>query len=178
MAGFGCSSSPTKAAAAIGSPVRPAEAEEVLKVMAAPAGFVGPVGAPEELTIIADRSLEGLLDGATGANREDYHVMHINLARDVKVASFADLRTVMEGEGCIECGSTVRVITAIEMGHIFKLGTKYSEALGATFQDENEEEKPIVMGSYGIGVERIAAAAIETRADEDGITWPASIALI
>jgi prolyl-tRNA synthetase len=165
-----------KAASAAGSAVRPAEAGEVLEVMSAPAGFVGPVGAPSELRIIADRSLEGLLDGATGANREDYHVVHMNLSRDVNVGSYADLRTVLEGEACIVCGSAVRVITAIEMGHIFKLGTKYSEALGATFQDENEEEKPIVMGSYGIGVERIAAAAIETRADEKGITWPASIA--
>ncbi len=165
-----------KASLAAGSPVRPAEAEEVLRVMKAPAGFVGPVGAPEGLRIYADRSLEGLLDGATGANREDYHVVHMNLARDVKVLAFTDLRSVLEGEACSVCGEPVRIITAIEMGHIFKLGTKYSEALGATFQDENEEEKPIVMGSYGIGVERIAAAAIETRADDDGITWPASIA--
>ncbi len=165
-----------KAASAVGSAVRPAEAEEVLRVMSAPAGFVGPVGAPEGLGIFADLSLEGLLDGATGANRGDYHVVHMNLARDVQVTSYADLRTVHEGEACTVCGSAVRVITAIEMGHIFKLGTKYSEALGATFQDENEEEKPIVMGSYGIGVERIAAAAIETRADDDGTTWPSSIA--
>lgn len=165
-----------KASLAAGSPVRPAEAEEVLRVMEAPAGFVGPVGVPEGLRIYADRSLEGILDGATGANREDYHVVHMNLARDVKVLAFTDLRSVLEGEACSVCGEPVRIITAIEMGHIFKLGTKYSEALGATFQDENEEEKPIVMGSYGIGVERIAAAAIETRADDDGITWPASIA--
>ena len=96
----------------------------------------------ENLTIIADLSLEGLVDGATGANREDYHVVHMNLARDVKVGSYTDLRTVLAGEECIECGSPIRIITAIEMGHIFKLGTKYSEALGATFQDENEEEKP------------------------------------
>ncbi|MFC1627806.1 proline--tRNA ligase [Gemmatimonadota bacterium] len=165
-----------KASTAIGSAVRPAEAEEVLKIMSAPAGFVGPTGAPDALRIVADTSLEGLLDGATGANREDYHIVHLNLARDVKVHAWADLRTVLEGEACVVCGNPVRVITAIEMGHIFKLGTKYSEALGATFQDENEEEKPIVMGSYGIGVERIAAAAIETRADDDGNTWPASIA--
>ena len=160
----------------VGSPVRPAETEEVLSIMGAQAGFVGPVGAPDGLRIIADKSLQGLLDGATGANRDDYHVVHMNLERDVNVSEYTDLRIVEAGEACIECGEPVRIITAIEMGHIFKLGTKYSESLGATFQDEQEEEKPIVMGSYGIGVERIAAAAMEQRADEDGICWPASIA--
>jgi prolyl-tRNA synthetase len=160
----------------IGGAVRPAEPEEVLGIMGAQTGYVGPVGAPDDLRVIADKSLEGLLDGATGANSDDYHVVHMNLERDVMVSEYVDLRIVKEGEECIECGSPVRIITAIEMGHIFKLGTKYSESLGATFQDEQGEEKPIVMGSYGIGLERIAAAAMEQGADEDGICWPASIA--
>ncbi len=165
-----------KAALAAGTVVRQAEPEEVERIMGAPAGFIGPVGAPGELRIMADTSLEGLLDGATGANRNDYHVTGLNLERDVPGAGIEDLRLVREGEPCPGCGAAVRVIRAVEMGHIFKLGTKYSEALGATFQDENGEEKPIVMGSYGIGVERIAAAAIESHATEEGISWPASIA--
>ncbi len=165
-----------KAMVAVGTPVRPAEPEEVVDIMGAPAGFIGPVDAPEGLRIIADHALEGLKDGATGANREDHHLTHIDLGRDVSVTAWADLRTAKEGERCVECGEPVRVITAIEVGHIFKLGTKYAEALGATFQDEEEEERPIIMGSYGIGVERIAAAAMELYADEDGFAWPASIA--
>jgi prolyl-tRNA synthetase len=166
----------SKAMLAAGGTVRPAEPEEVLAVMGVPAGFIGPQGAPGSLRILADRSLEGLRDGATGANREDYHAVHLNLARDAKIEEYVDLRTVIEGEACISCGEPVRVITAIEVGHIFKLGTKYSESLGATFQDEQEQERPIIMGSYGIGVERIAAAAIELGADEEGFAWPASIA--
>ena len=166
----------SKAMAAVGSPVRAAEPEEILEIMGVPAGFVGPRGAPEGLRVLADLSLQGLKDGATGANRIDYHVVHLDLARDAAVESYADLRSVHPGEPCPECGEPIRVITAIEVGHIFKLGTKYSVALGATFQDEEESEKPIIMGSYGIGMERIAAAAIEQSADEDGFTWPASIA--
>jgi prolyl-tRNA synthetase len=166
----------SKAMLASGGVVRAAEPEEVLAVMGVPAGFIGPQSAPDSVRILADRSLEGLVDGATGANREDYHVTHLNLARDAKIEGYVDLRTVIEGEACVSCGKPVRVITAIEVGHIFKLGTKYSESLGATFQDEKEQERPIIMGSYGIGVERIAAAAIELGADEDGFAWPASIA--
>ncbi len=165
-----------KAALVAGAAVRPAEAEEVQRIMGAAAGFIGPVGAPEDLRIVADISLEGLQNGATGANRDDYHVVGMNLARDTRIDGYHDLRVVTAGEPCPQCGSAVRIIRAIEMGHIFKLGTKYSEALGATFQDENGEEKPIVMGSYGIGVERIAAAAIESHATAEGNSWPASIA--
>lgn len=165
-----------KAMVAVDAPVRPAEAEEVQELMGAAAGFIGPVGAPEGLRIIADHALRGLKDGATGANRTDHHVVHMDLERDVPVAAWADLRTARSGEACVECGEPVRVVTAIEVGHIFKLGTRYAEALGATFQDEDEQERPIIMGSYGIGVERIAAAAMELYADEDGFAWPASIA--
>lgn len=160
----------------VGMVVRPAEPEEVAKIMGAKAGFIGPVKAPAEVKIYADNSLHGLLDGATGANRDDYHLTHINLSRDVKVTEYVNLRVVREGEPCVECGSEIRIITAIEMGHIFKLGTKYSESMGCTFQNEKGEEKLIVMGSYGIGLERIAAAAMEQSADADGICWPASIA--
>jgi prolyl-tRNA synthetase len=166
----------SKAAAAVGSPVRAAEPEEVEKLMGAPTGFVGPAGAPDGLRVLADLALEGFRDGATGANRTDYHVVHLDLERDARVERYVDLRTARDGEACPECGRPVRIITAIEMGHIFKLGTKYAEALGATFQDEEEVTRPIIMGSYGIGLERIAAAAIEQNADADGFTWPASIA--
>ncbi len=109
----------SKAMSAAGSVVRPAEPEEVVGVMGVPTGFVGPVGAPEGLRVIVDNSLEGLLDGATGANREDYHVVHMSIGRDVDAAGYADLRTVNTGESCHECGEPVRIIKAIVMGHIF-----------------------------------------------------------
>jgi prolyl-tRNA synthetase len=166
----------SKAMAAAGSPVRPAEPEEVERIMGAPAGFIGPAGAPADLRVLADLSMEGVKDGATGANRTDHHVIHLDLARDARVERYVDLRAVASGEACPSCGQPVRIITAIEMGHIFKLGTKYSIALKAHFQDEAEEMKPIIMGSYGIGLERIAAAAIEQNVDDDGFHWPASIA--
>lgn len=166
----------SKAMVVAGGPVRPAEPEEVVEIMGVPAGFIGPQNAPRSVRIFADRSLQGVRDGATGANRVDYHVVHLDLDRDAEIEAYVDLRTVREGEKCAACGGPLRVITAIEVGHIFKLGTRYAEALGATFQDEQENERPIVMGSYGIGIERIAAAAIEQSADEEGFTWPASIA--
>jgi len=114
----------------------------------------------------------------SGANRDEYHLRNIHLARDVKVEKFADLRSIKDGEACPKCGKPLAMVRVIELGHIFKLGVKYSQAMGATFQDAEGNEKPIVMGSYGIGVERIIAACIEQESghDKDGIIWPMSIA--
>jgi prolyl-tRNA synthetase len=161
-----------KLARAVGPDFRPAQPEEIASVLGAPPGSVGPVGA--RATIIAD---EHLKDGVyvVGANREGFHLRGITPGRDFE-CRFADLHSVAAGEGCPQCGKPLAVEKVIEIGNIFKLGTKYAEALGARYLDESGKEQPIVMGSYGIGPARIAAAAIEQLSDADGIVWPASIA--
>jgi prolyl-tRNA synthetase len=160
------------ARALAGDEVRPAHAEEMRQHLGAPAGSVGPLGV--RVPILAD---EALRQGSyvVGANREGYHVRGVTPGRDFE-ARFVDLHTVAPGEACPRCGTPLSVEKVIEVGNIFKLGTKYSEALGALYLDESGKEQPIVMGSYGIGPARIAAAAIEQNADADGIVWPASIA--
>jgi prolyl-tRNA synthetase len=161
-----------KLARAIGPDFRAAHAEEIAQQLGAPAGSVGPVGA--RMPVIADEALrEGTY--VVGANREGYHLRGVVPGRDFQ-ARFADLHTVTSGEACPQCGRPLGVEKVIEVGNIFKLGTKYSEALGAMYLDEAGKEQPVVMGSYGIGPARIAAAAIEQNADADGIVWPASIA--
>jgi len=166
-----------KVTAALGGEWRPAEPQEVLALCKANVGYVSPVGI-KGARILADLRLEGAVGLISGANKEDYHIRHINLARDVKVETFADLRMVKDGEACPKCGKPLAMVRVIELGHIFKLGVKYSQAMGATFQDAEGKEKPIVMGSYGIGVERTIAACIEQESghDKDGIIWPMSIA--
>jgi prolyl-tRNA synthetase len=161
-----------KLARAIGPDFRAASAEEITQQLGAPAGSVGPVGA--RMPVIAD---EALRHGAyvAGANREGHHLRGVVPGRDFQ-ARFADLHAVTSGEACPQCGQPLTVETVIEIGNIFKLGTGYSEALGAMYLDEAGKERPVVMGSYGIGPARIAAAAIEQNADADGIVWPASIA--
>jgi prolyl-tRNA synthetase len=113
----------------------------------------------------------------TGANTDDYHIRGVQVERDIKVDRWADLRTIDSGEGCPQCDSgKLEVTKALEIGHIFKLGTKYSISMGASVLTQDGKETPIVMGSYGIGVERIMASAIELHHDKDGIIWPKSIA--
>jgi prolyl-tRNA synthetase len=156
---------------ALATPFRPATEEEIRAAFGAEPGFIGPVGA--EVETIADASLErGVY--ITGANRNGMHLRGVEPGRDFQ-ARFADLRTVEAGDRCPQ-GGTIEIVPAIEVGNIFKLGTRYSEPLGATYLDESGHERLIVMGSYGIGPARIAAAAIEQYADEHGISWPASIA--
>jgi len=164
-----------KLAQHMGGAVRPATADEVLKWIGAPIGFVGPVDLPESIKIIADDAFPRDVPFATGANEEDYHVMGYKLD-EIRVDEWGDFRTIKEGDRCPSCGNPLKVRKTIEIGHIFKLGTKYSEAMGATFLDSAGNQKPIVMGSYGIGVGRILAAAIELYADESGIVWPITIA--
>lgn len=156
-------------------PFRPAEPDEIERITGAPAGFVGPVGL-EGVEILADETVRGQKDLATGANQEDYHWIGLEPEEDFRVDRYVDVRTVREGDGCPKCGADLRVLSAIEVGHIFQLGTKYSEALGATYLDENGRTHPIVMGSYGIGIERIVASVIEQHADGSGMVWPISIA--
>lgn len=158
-----------------GGEIAPIEPEELKNLTGANAGSIGPIGL-KNFKIIADNRLKGANNLISGANKDDYHIANIDMERDVKVDGYFDLRKVEEGEPCINCGSPLRIVNAIEIGHIFKLGTKYSEAMKATFLDENGQEKPIIMGSYGIGVERIIACHIEQNHDENGIIWDKAIA--
>lgn len=150
---------------------RPAHDEELLEITGANAGSIGPVNLKTEIKIVADNLLENANGLYAGANKNGFHFKNIDLQRDVKKIEYADFRKVQEGEISPFDGKPLRIVKAIELGHIFKLGTKYSEALNAKILDENGKEKPIVMGSYGIGVERIMACFIEQSHDENGIIW-------
>ncbi len=156
--------------------VRPAHPEEILQAMGANAGSLGAIGVTK-FKILADNALQGRANMTTGANEDDHHLRGVNIARDIKVTQFVELRTVAEGEGCPNCDvGVLRIGKALEVGHIFKLGTKYSKALGANVLNVDGKAVPIVMGSYGIGVERILAAAIELHNDDSGIIFPITIA--
>ncbi len=149
--------------------------DEVEKLTGAPVGFAGPIGL-SGVTIIADRALEGLKNFVVGANEKDAHYVNANFSRDFQAEAFYDLRNVTEGDLCPRCGKPLTLTRGIEVGHIFKLGTKYSAAMGATFLDREGKERPLVMGCYGIGVSRTVAAAIEQNHDAHGIIWPLSLA--
>jgi len=164
----------TKLQKELGGNLRPAHPEELEEITGADAGSIGPIGFNGR--IIADNRLKDANNLYSGANKNDYHLGGIDLKRDVKEIEYFDLRLVSLGEGCPNCDKKLDVFTAIELGHIFKLGTKYSEALGATFLDEEGNEKPIIMGSYGIGVERVMACYIEQHNDENGIIWDNTLA--
>lgn len=156
--------------------LRPATPEELQALTGASAGSIGPIGLPVPMPILADARLREANELISGANSDGYHYRHIDLQRDCRIDAYVDVRTVQAGEPCPQCRAPLRIVQAIEVGHIFKLGTKYSEALGATFLDERGQERPIIMGSYGIGVERIVAAFIEQHHDERGICWIPAIA--
>jgi prolyl-tRNA synthetase len=182
--------------------LRPARADEISTFLGASAGSLGAVGVKElfrerkpkyrldvivppgteerdfpEIHVVADQALRGRRDMTTGANKDDHHLRGVEIERDIKVDQWTDLRTVKSGESCPRCETgELEVYKAMEIGHIFKLGTKYSESMGATVLTVEGKPVPIVMGSYGIGVERIITAAIEQHHDADGIIWPKSIA--
>jgi len=162
-----------KLAAVLGSSLRPATEQEIQQAFKADPGSIGPVGFGGE--VLADETLrEGQF--VAGANRTGWHLRGVEHGRDYE-ARFADIRQAREGDGCPKCGGRLRFQTAIEVGHIFKLGTDYSAPLGARFLDEDGQEKPILMGSYGIGPGRIVAAAVEQNHDEAGIAaWPVNLA--
>ncbi len=161
-----------KLGAALAGDFRPATDDEIRDAFGASGGSLGPVGVPVE--VVAD---EALRDGqfVAGANRDGWHLRAVEAGRDYH-ARFADLREARNGDACPVCGGRLRFQVAIEVGHIFKLGTRYSTALGATFLDEAGTERPIVMGSYGIGPGRVLAAAVEQNHDERGIAWPRPLA--
>jgi prolyl-tRNA synthetase len=154
--------------------VEMASEEVVLSATGAPSGFAGPVGL--KLRILADNEVQGMADFITGANEKDAHYTGVNLKRDFSVETFADLRQAVGGDLCPHCGGKLESWRGIEVGHIFKLGTKYSAALGATVLDDQGQEKTLFMGCYGIGVGRTVAAAIEQNHDENGIIFPMPIA--
>jgi prolyl-tRNA synthetase len=158
----------------LGANVRPGHPEELMEITGADAGSIGPIGFKGR--IIADLKLKDRNNLFSGANKNDYHIGGIDFKRDIPSIDYADMRIVQSGEGCPNCASKLEVFTAIELGHIFKLGTKYSEALKAFYLDEKGEEHPIVMGSYGIGVERIMACYIEQNHDDKGIIWDKALA--
>jgi prolyl-tRNA synthetase len=163
---------PNKLAAALGQGSRPSTDEEIRAAFGASGGSLGPVGFAGE--IVADEALrEGQF--VAGANRDGWHLKGVEAGRDY-APRFADLRESKEGDTCPVCGGPLRFDTAIELGHIFKLGTRYSVPLDATFLDEDGVEKHMIMGCYGIGLERMIAAVVEQNHDEQGIVWPASIA--
>jgi prolyl-tRNA synthetase len=149
--------------------------EVVTKVTGAPVGFAGPVGL--KVKIIADLAVKGMKNSVTGGNEKDLHLKNVNLERDFQVARFADIRNVVHGDACPRCeGGILEMWRGIEVGHVFKLGTKYSKALKATFLDADGKEQIIFMGCYGIGIGRTVAACIEQNHDENGIIFPVPIA--
>lgn len=158
-----------------GGTLEPIGPEQLKGLTGADAGSIGPVGL-EGFRIIADRRLEEANGLVSGANKNDYHLINIDLKRDVDVDSYFDLRTIEAGEPAPGTTEPLKIVNGIELGHIFKLGTKYSEALNVRFLDENGELKPVIMGSYGIGIERIIACHIEQNRDENGIIWDKALA--
>jgi prolyl-tRNA synthetase len=155
--------------------MRPAEIGEVKKLLGALPGSLGAVGRGE-LFVIADEALRDRKDMVTGANEDGFHLRGVDVDRDIDVKGWLDLREVKDGEGCPQCQKPLSVYKTIEVAHIFKLGTKYSEAMGAKVQNESGESVYLVMGSYGIGLERNLAAVVEANHDENGICWPMNIA--
>ena len=163
-----------KLARALKAEARPAHPEEVKQHLGVAPGSVGPVGV-RGARVIADESLREGGHYVVGANRDGFHLTGVTPGRDFP-CEWADLQVALAGEGCPNCGKPLRIERVIEVGNIFKLGTTYSVPLGATYLDERGQQQPIVMGSYGIGPARIAAAAVEQRHDQDGIVWPWAIA--
>jgi prolyl-tRNA synthetase len=157
------------------SELRLADRATVERITGGPEGFSGPVGL-SGIPILADDEVRGMGNVVVGANAADAHYINAHVGRDFTIDRFLDLRMVSEGDRCARCGEPLQIVRGIEVGHVFKLGTKYSEAMGATYRDSDGQERPIVMGCYGIGVGRTAAAAIEQHHDADGIIWPLPIA--
>ena len=166
----------TKLRAILNADVRAAEPGELSALTGADAGSIGPIGLKAKFRILADKRLEGANGLISGANKNDYHLTNIDFNRDVTIENYYDVRTVENGEPCPNCSKPLRIVKGIEAGHIFKLGTKYSVSLKANFLDVEGKEQPIIMGSYGIGVDRIIACHIEQHHDEKGIIWSMAIA--
>ncbi len=165
-----------KLAGVLGTTIfRAAEATEIFEALGAHPGSLGAVGV-KKFSVYADERLRGANDMTTGANEDGFHFKSVSIERDIQVTKWADLRTVTAGEPCVKCGKSLKIRRAIEVGHVFILGTKYSDKLGATYLAEDGSRKLCVMGCYGIGVTRTLQAVIEQSNDKDGIVWPVSVA--
>ncbi|GGI14156.1 proline--tRNA ligase [Gottfriedia solisilvae] len=150
--------------------------EEVKELMNCEVGSLGPIGVKPDLMILADNAVQGIVNGCCGANEEGYHYINVTVNRDYTVKEFVDLRFIQEGDPSPDGNGVIQFAKGIEVGHVFKLGTKYSESMNATFLDENGKSNPIIMGCYGIGVSRTLAAIVEQFNDEKGIVWPKNLA--
>jgi len=156
--------------------LRPATEEEIAEIGAVP-GYASPIGIRRNgVKVVVDDSIPKAKNLVAGANREGFHLRNVNFPRDFQADIVADVAVARDGDRCPRCGGRLRVHRAIELGHIFKLGTKYSEAMGATFLDRDGKPRPLIMGCYGIGVGRLLAAVIEVHHDEAGIIWPTNLA--
>jgi prolyl-tRNA synthetase len=151
-----------------------ADDKECFDATGVPSGYLGPIGM--KIPMVADREIMAMQNFAIGANEKNHHFINANIGRDFNIERVADLRMITENDRCPLCGAELSLTRGIEVGHVFKLGTNYSEALHAVFLDNEGQEKPFIMGCYGIGVSRVAAAAIEQNHDKDGMIWPLPIA--
>lgn len=157
------------------SVVELATAEETKEMLHCTPGYVGPINVSDQVEVIADHAVASIVNGVCGANEEPFHYTGVNIERDAKVSQFVDLRFIQEGDVSPDGEGTIKFAKGIEVGHVFKLGTRYSHAMNATFLDENGRSQPMIMGCYGIGVSRTLAAIIEQNNDENGILWPNSV---
>ena len=160
------------------SELEKAEPDFYEQTTGSPLGFAGPCGLKQknaDIKIYADNHIKTIVNGIAGANKQDTHLKNVNLGRDFQPDVFADLKLASKGDRCPRCSAEFEFMRGIEVGHTFKLGTKYSLSMGANFLDENQQSKPMIMGCYGIGVSRVIAAAIEQSHDENGIIWPAPL---
>ncbi|MBW1605485.1 proline--tRNA ligase [Lactobacillus sp. Sy-1] len=153
-----------------------ASEEQVLKFMGAPAGYVGPINHSDKVKVFADQYVKDMVNTVVGANEDGYDYVNVNPDRDFKVDAYDDFRVVQKGDLSPDGSEKLQFTKGIEIGHVFKLGTRYSKILGADVLDENGRKKPIIMGSYGIGVSRLLSAVSEQQSDENGLVWPTSIA--
>ncbi|GAB6613845.1 MULTISPECIES: proline--tRNA ligase [Bacillus] len=158
------------------SVVELASHEEVKELLHCEVGSLGPIGVTGDIEIIADHAVASIVNGCSGANEEGFHYVNVNPERDFKVSQYTDLRFIQEGDQSPDGNGTILFARGIEVGHVFKLGTRYSEAMNATFLDENGKTQPLIMGCYGIGVSRTVAAIAEQFNDENGLVWPKAVA--
>lgn len=153
-----------------------AAADDVIRITGAKIGFAGPVGLKEKIDVLVDNEVSAMKNFIVGACESDYHLMNVNIGRDFEPTKITDLRNAVEGDACPKCGKPLSMARGVEVGHIFKLGTKYSDALKCVYLDKEGKENSMVMGCYGIGVSRTIAAIIEQHSDADGIKWPVAVA--
>ncbi|MCY9288655.1 proline--tRNA ligase [Bacillus haynesii] len=152
-----------------------ASAEEVAEITGTEPGFIGPVGLDREIEIFADFAVKAMANAAAGANKTDYHYQNVNISRDAHNVTYADLRLIQEGDPSPDGNGTIRFAKGIEVGQVFKLGTRYSEAMDATYLDENGRAQPMLMGCYGIGISRTLSAIVEQHHDDKGLIWPLEV---